>query len=243
MKLKYLTESAYEQLYKGITKNLSLYTNKKPILATIFPHGGFAKESNIVIQNINLVDDDLTNVKILFTEMKKLTPEQASNVYLWTWLTHDVFYDYAQERWQPEGEGTIKDRFFCDSFKGSRIGLFRNAIARLWWYGYMTYQEGRSNPFYLTEILLSSSDLSVQILERKFGMNKNIVVGILSAISELNDSQEYDNVVMDEWRELTKYLNRYGGATMLDFLSPEEIKEESIKFILNRRKNKNSKII
>lgn len=242
MKLKYLTENAYDQLYKGVNKNIDLYKNDEPILATIFPSGNCAKESSVVVDNFSLcentfdIQDDLINVKVLYTSMKKLTPEQASNVFLWTWLSHDLFYNYIKKRWEPSTDGTIKDRYFCDSYKGSRIGLFRNGISRLWWYGYLTYQEGRSNPFALTELLLSNSDLCLSLVERKFSMNKNVIVGILGAIKEINDSADHDDVVMDEWRGLAKYLNRYGAVTMLDFLSPEEIQDISKKYILDLRK-------
>ena len=242
MKLRYLTENAYEQLYKGVNKNLDLYISKDSILIEVFPNGNYAKESNIIIDNFSLyedtfdIQDDLINVKNLYTAMKKLTPEQASNVYLWTCLSHDVYYDYIKRRWGPTTDGAIKDRYFCDSFKGSRIGLFRNGISRLWWYGYLTYQEGRSNPFVLTELLLSNSDLCLSLVERKFSMNKNVIIGILSAIQEINDSSELNNVVDEEWRGLAKYINRYGAVSMLDFLSIEEIHNISKDFILNMRK-------
>lgn len=242
MKLKYLSENAYEQLYKGVNKNIDLYFNNEQIIETIFPDGNYAKDSNVVVDNFQMyentfdIQDDLINVKNLFTAMKKLTPEQASNVYLWSWLSNDIFYKYVKNRWNPETEGAIKDRYFCDSYKGSRIGLFRNGISRLWWYGYLTYQEGRSNPFALTELLLSNSDLCLSLVERKFSMNKNVIMGILNAIQEINDSSQLDDVAMEEWRNLAKYLNRYGAVTMLDFLTAEEVQKISKDYILKLRK-------
>ena len=214
MKLKYLTEDAYDQLYKGVNKNIDLYKNDEPILATIFPNGNCAKESSVVVDNFSLcentfdIQDDLINVKVLYTSMKKLTPEQASNVYLWTWLSHDVFYSYIKKRWKPSTDGAIKDRYFCDSYKGSRSGLLRNGISRLWWYGYLTYQEGRSNPFALTELLLSNSDLCVNLVERNFSMNKNVIVGILGAIKEINDSADKEFRALPT-RMITELWKRY----------------------------------
>lgn len=151
-------------------------------------------------------------------------------------LVTDVMYRLVNNKNYGIEYKAVKDRFFCDSFKGSRIGLFRNGVSRLWWYGYLTYQEGRSNPFVLTELLLSNSDLCLSLVERIFSMNKNIMVGILSAIAEINDSMEYEDVVMEEWRSLAKYLNRYGTVSMLDFLSVEEIQEISKNYILDMRK-------
>ena len=71
MKLRYLTENAYEQLYKGVNKNLDLYISKDSILIEVFPNGNYAKESNIIIDNFSLyedtfdIQDDLINVKNL----------------------------------------------------------------------------------------------------------------------------------------------------------------------------------
>ena len=76
----------------------------------------------------------------------------------------------------------------------------------------------------------------MSLVERKFSMNKNVIVGILSAIAEINDSIEHEDVIMEEWRSLAKYLNRYGAVSMLDFLSVEEIQEISKNYILNMRK-------
>lgn len=244
MKLKYLTESSYEQLYKGVGRNMELYKAEEFEFEKIFHQGVIAKESNVVVNDFSLfensydVKDDIVNVRLLYTALKKLTPEQASSVYLWTWLAHGVFYKYIKNRWDPTSESTIKDRYFCDSYAGSRIGLFRNGISRLWWYGYLTYQENQSNPFKLTELLLSNSDLCLSLVERKFSMNRNIIIGILNAIATINDSSEYENVVMDEWRSLAKYLNRYGAVSMLDFLSSDEICEISLKYILESRNKK-----
>ena len=46
----------------------------------------------------------------------------------------------------------------------------------------------------------------------------------------------------EEWRAICKYVNKYGGVTMLDFLSEEQVKELCITFINNKRNvNKTSK--
>ena len=133
----------------------------------------------------------------------------------------------------------IKQRYLCHP---SRIGLLRNAISRLWWYGYLSNQPGSSSHKYeLTELLLSSSDLCQSIVERNFSMNRNICYGILQAIKQINDDPSLDNVGKlsstgeYEWRGLCKYLNRFGAVTLLDTLSCDEIKELSYNYLLKQR--------
>ena len=38
-----------------------------------------------------------------------------------------------------------------------------------------------------------------------------------------------------EWRDLCKYINRYGAVSVLDALTSEEIKEISYNYILSQR--------
>jgi len=247
MKLSYFTESGYEQLYKNIEKNIGNcnYNKEDKWIKEVLNIKPFYKESKIVISPITLIDDgdnlqnDIINTKIIFDALKdKLQPKQASNVYLWSYLTHETFYNYTIRRWKTRTIDSIKDRFFCDSYSGSRIGLLRNSISRLWWYGYLTYLENEINPYTLTELLLSNSDLCLSLVERKFSMNKNIIVGILKAIKQINNEYPKSPVIEFEWRSLSKYMNRHGGVTILDFLSVEEVEKISIDYIIEMRKKK-----
>lgn len=73
--------------------------------------------------------DDLTNTKQLYSAWKdSLTPQQATNKYLWTYLSHHTYYEYVVKRWmQKPVIATIKTRFFMNTNQGK----FDNAIARL----------------------------------------------------------------------------------------------------------------
>ena len=72
-------------------------------------------------------------------------------------------------------------------------------------------------------------------------MNRNVTVGILDAILEINNDPNLRDVGISEttgkyeWRELCKYINRYGAVTLLDSLSSDDIKEISYNFLLNHR--------
>ena len=146
-------------------------------------------------------------------------------------MTHCEYWDYTFNRWSKAemSVDTIKQRFFCGPEEGNRIGFLRNAISRLWWFGYLTYQENSPAPYKLTKLMLSNSDLCQSIIERNFSMNKEISIGILSAIQEINDDPNMRDVGAVnngdhyEWRPLCKYINRYGGVALLDTLTRDDI--------------------
>lgn len=72
-------------------------------------------------------------------------------------------------------------------------------------------------------------------------MNRNITIGILKAILEINNTEKKEVGVSPiegeayEWRDLCKYINRYGAVSVLDALTSEEIKEISYNYILSQR--------
>lgn len=252
MKIKYFTESAYNELYDSIPNNLVLYQNSDGSwIKKYFGCQPFFKESRIVsylpelnIHNKDKADEDYENALIIHNSFKdKITPKQASNVFLWSYLSHCEYWKYTFERWSSDQMtvDSVKQRFFCYTETGNRIGFLRNSISRLWWGAYLTYQEDNPKPYELTKVLFSHSDIFLQIIERNFSMNKEIIVGILSAIKAINDDPNLNNVGMNkatneyEWRSLCKYLNRYGGVTLLDVLGRKEICKLSYDYILNKR--------
>ena len=190
-------------------------------------------------------DSDFANIVMVHSAFKdRITPKQASNPYLWTYLSHCEYWDYTFNRWSKDDMSvdTIRQRFFCGSEEGNRIGFLRNSISRLWWYGYLTYQENSPQPYKLTQLMMSHSDLCFHIMERKFSMNKEITIGILSAIQKINDDPNQkdvgrvDNGDEYEWRPLCKYINRYGGVSLLDTLTRDDIEELSYNFLMEYRK-------
>ena len=270
MRVKYLTDKAYETLIDNIAVDKDKYMQDDVWLPNYFDGKEFYKESRIDVVPITLHMDgdknasDLINTRYVFDTYGEMTPQQASNPYLWSYLSMVDFWKYTKWRWGKNMDGTkndsddeivneeaakqgeskrtvnIKQRYLCTP---SRIGLLRNSLSRLWWYGYLSFQEeSPAHKYDLTKLLLSQSDLCQNIVERNFSMNKEISIGILSAIKEINDNPSMRDVGAVnngdhyEWRPLCKYINRYGGVALLDTLTRNDIKELSYEFIMNYRK-------
>lgn len=247
MKVKYFTESAYTELYDLIGNNTQNYTHPKNDWIIEWANNKtVCKESRIdtVLPALNYNNGDYFNALTIHSAFKdKLNPKQASNPMLWSYLTHFEYWDYTVERWAKGSisNESIKQRFFCGPYDGSRIGLLRNAISRLWWSAELTFQPEKAQPYELTQLLYSHSDIALSVIERNFSMNKEITIGLLSAIKAINDDNNQKDVGISsktgeyEWRDLCKYINRYGAVTLLDSLTRDDIYELSYTYLLNRR--------
>lgn len=239
MNLIYFTKDAYKLLKKDLNLNKDNYYSEEPWLDEYFATAGlddFYKTSSITVPNIELVyngddidvknSDDLNNIKSFYIEYKdKITPLQASDPLLWSALCHITFKDYILKRWKKADDTVSLDkRFFATEGRSSL--LYYNAISRLWWSGYLTYDEERknSNPWHLTEILFSAQQIQKDLFDQPFSMNRTIVKGLLSALKRIQE--ERGNACTTIFRKCCdSYLNHYGVVSILDTLSAKEVED------------------
>ncbi|MDR1168520.1 MAG: hypothetical protein LBK53_06510 [Heliobacteriaceae bacterium] len=250
MYLSYFEEPAYDKLRQDISNNVENYIiDDTSWLDAYFNGLPYAKISGIMVNDAKLdyedskkltIDEknaqDLTNVRLLYDAFKKLTPLQATNRLMWSHLAHTRFKGYTVSRWindsdteDNEIQGTIAKRFFVTDQKG----LIRmNAVSRLWWAGYLTYDENNSaNPYHLTEILLTNQQIWADILDTPFCGNKKVIKGFLSGLKKYLDEGNAKTNLADFVRECVKYFRRYAAVTNVDFLDEAEITDIVYKFL------------
>ena len=242
MNLIYFTKDAYKYLKTDLNNNKDKYYSDEPWLTEYFSSKGldeFYKTSSVTVPNIQLVTggedtetknrNDLINIKILYNEYKdKLSPLQASDPLLWSALCHITFKQYVLDRWKKD-DGTVRldRRFFATEGRASL--LYYNAISRLWWSGYLTYDEEKedTNPWYLTETLFSAQQIQKDLFDQSFSMNRDIVKGLVMALKRLQ--AERGNSCTTLFRKCCdSYLNHYGAVSIIDTLESSEI--ESIAY-------------
>ena len=121
------------------------------------------------------------------------------------------------------GATDIDKRFFATEGRSSL--LYYNAVSRLWWSGYLTYDEdNKGNPWHLTEVLFSAQQIQKDLFDQSFSMNRTIVKGLLSALKRIQE--ERGNNATPVFRMCChSYLNHYGAYSILDTLTAEEIEE------------------
>ena len=172
---------------------------------------------------------DAENAKRIYQNLIFLSDSQASDERLWAGLCMGCFWEYTQYRWR------IKKKCTADAVRqhymygfGARRSLIRNAIARLWWIGRLTYDKDRADPYELTSFVCEHNDHIMHILERNTSNNPMIIQGFIDGI--LAARAEGIAINTDDVGTLCKYLNTLGGVYILDCLPRERITEK----ILNK---------
>lgn len=171
---------------------------------------------------------DFENTKIIYNAFRSINPTQASDPRFWTYLTHVDFWEYMKYRW-PVKSASDKLKFIAERYLLRSINLrtlTHNGISRLWWFGHLTYDKNRTDPWELTEILLRSQDLPTSLFERALGSNRNIRIGVLEFFKE-----NPQLITSKSIQEILRVLNLVGGVKNLAFLEIEEVKS-----ILNKIK-------
>jgi hypothetical protein len=173
---------------------------------------------------------DIENAIRVHKALPHLTPLQARDPRLWTRLTHVEGWHYMRKRWpverhmKNEGRATrfIESRYFVTQAQSR--ALLRNGIARLWWTAKVSHDAARDNPYELVAVLLSTLDITQQILERGIGRAPAVLIGFLEF---LNRNRELLLTGGDEnrirIRKLAKFLNMHGGVCILDSLRQPQV--------------------
>jgi hypothetical protein len=171
-------------------------------------------------------ESDAANAIALYERLKILTPVQASDERLWSCLAHTTYWRYARVRWQggsAENFDSVETRWF---FKGSSMErLARNSIARLWWGAYATVLPDTPDPYRLTRVLFSNTDVQFHYMERLFGKNRCVLHTALD-YTERNLPRIRPRKSVGTWaNETGKLINRVGGVLQLDAMSESEVEE------------------
>ena len=252
MRLAYFTDKALERLLADIDKNKERYLGDDEWLDTYFyGFGDYFKYSSVSVDmfspyyategklsNIQKSDEDYNNIVKLYDAFKALTPWQAANPNMWTYLCHSVpeFRKYIKHRWLDDvRDNTIRTRFFVTSSESLRND---NALSRLWWYGYLTYDKDADNPYHLTRILMINETVATDVIDTLNRTNFNRIKGVLLAIDEFKDELNPREPIIKYVREANKSLNRYAAVPALYFLTYDEISSIALGFLRKSREGR-----
>jgi hypothetical protein len=231
MSLEFLSREAADKLANDIGKNLDSYRFGKTESLIRMSDCRVSRVDTVAPPD--LVDatgepkSDAEASQLIFQWLGKLTPVQAADERLWVLLTHRMFATYVHKRWgkglerATQPEALVVDRWF---FRGTGVATFvRNGISRLWWFGHLTYDNQRTNPFELTDVLLSLQDIQVAFLERSLGRCKPLLRVVLETIQKNQDDLRKTPKIGDVIQEWAKEIRLYGGAYLLDAVPPERL--------------------
>lgn len=234
MKIKFLAEDALQDLRANFESYKEHYFAKDEEWFKQYFSEGAVIESNIeYVQpefsyNPDFSVSDFENVKAMYEALKHLSVAEATQERLWAGLAHmqmrDYFFFRLQEDMAKKNDKRLKSALYF--VNGAKRSLFVHVLARLWWVGYMTYDEKHvEDPYWLTEFFCSAefSGRSVYFFSSNFTGNRTITKGTLRALLTLREEGQI--IKREHFVEAGRYLNISGGAMILDMLDEEEIKD------------------
>lgn len=227
MKLPFFNGKFVERLRKGSSSNFNKYGISTLWIADFAAGETYLHDSGQMVDPppaLKISADptvDAENSRRIFQWLRNLTPAIAMEERLWACLTHTVFPEYMHARWPAKDADAVQRRYL---FEGkSFAALSRNGIGRLWWAGYLTFDENRVNAFELTDALFLRQDIQVSLLERSIGKCRNVRTCVLDFLRENNEwlsEASFGRRI----QLLLKELNLLGGVALLDALPSTEIR-------------------
>jgi hypothetical protein len=230
MRLRIFPYTVVENLKQRISENQNAYLNGKAVgLIGSTP----VAESKIEVDEAPALElptgddlNDAANARTLYQWLHLLSPVQASDSRIWSYLTHAVYSDYTFQRWPIDKSSDvatrIRERYFVEG--QGLASLVRNAVARLWWFGYLTYDEqATSDHFELTNVLVSLQDIQVAFLERAIGRSRKILKTALKVWKErLQRGAEMKGRgrAIQIWARL---IRLHGAVALLDALPQRDL--------------------
>lgn len=242
MVVQYLSQDGINDIKTNFSKYKKHFSDSDNTwFIKTFTDNGWLKDTKIQIADIILdkSDDynvsDRKNIEILYEGLHELSPALATDERIWAGLLFGPFWDFVKYRRAEEiksgDEQDIKNTFFF--MRGVKRSCFMNCLSRLWWTGYLIYDQSAQEHFKAADLLCESAYASTILLfsSSNFTANKEVALGVLDCIA--HRKKLGDKIGRYHYVEANKYLNGLGGVILLDTLSREEVKV-MVNKVLNR---------
>lgn len=236
-----LKQSSVNELHGQIKNNLALYDSDNPDWESVLG-ADYARKTRVEINGSaatcfasenframkkkdQVLKNEVSRCVSIYETFRNLTPQQATDERVWTYLTHFVFWDYARARWaHPEDKKkkiqSISSHFFLKTARGM---VRDNAISRLWWMAHICNRVQTYSLEQALRALLYKEDVRKEIMERATFCRSEPILNAL--LKRMVESHEGDKKLHDRqtFRQLSKQLNRIGGKIVLDSLPPSQL--------------------
>lgn len=172
---------------------------------------------------------DAESALAVYDAFSILTPQQAADERLWTYLCHVEYPKYVSRRWlstrpaeNDDAVRKVRNHFFA---RGNRPLIRDNGLSRLWWLGSIANEVEPDAPHEFLTRLLHRQDVRSALIERpSVSMNRQV----LRAINAVMREYWQRNKSLFERRQFRAWmigLNRRGGVVLLDALPSQPLAE------------------
>lgn len=242
MHLQYYTHAAVEDLSNSIETHIDWYyseekavpavasTVSRPTRQTGITYEPFA--SQLLVSAKRPSEEDAQNAILVYEALPNLTPHQAAEERLWTYLTHLEGAEYVAHRWlrsrpRPKTLSDDVKRVRNHFFVIGNRGLIRdNGLSRLWWMARIAHRADPDDPLRFLQILLYLQDVRSALIERpSTSMNYRVLRAIYAVMRQNFEDQGKTLFTRNCFREWMKNLNRKGGVLLLDAMPDESLNQ------------------
>lgn len=237
MRLKYYTTSAVSRLRSSVEARLDWYyepttSSAEPLIASSETSRQSTIDSPSFAAVLTLPEGspgtaDRESALRVYGSLRMLTPQQASDERLWTYLCHAECREYVANRWllpRPTNDVHAAQRVRNHFFARDNRALIRdNGMSRLWWLGFIAHEVEPSDPSAFLERLLHRQDVRSALIERpSVSMNRRVLRGI-NSVMQTYWREDRTLFERDCFRSWMIGLNRRGGVVLLDALLEEPL--------------------
>jgi hypothetical protein len=234
MKARFLKHSALDHLRSNIATNLAIYRSGNFTWLVADPSNWFEVDHLIdwaALRNLRDPEgssvSERKNCADLFQAMRNISPYEARDERLWTYLTHIDLLAYSRKRWPiPDDDVLAEVHIRKHFFAGDKRGVERdNAASRLWWMAHLCSRASGLTIDRALETLLYRSDVRANIIERPTSSQiPDLFAAIVRKLSLSMDGKQalFDR---DIFRQFMREINTVGGFKLLDCMSGHQIDE------------------
>jgi len=185
-----------------------------------------------------------------YQALSGLSPAEATDHLLWSWLAHIKLHTYCIERWPLRSSNPtkhIRQHYFLNDLS---LGLFQmNVASRTWWLAHTACKaaEGSGGAFNADQIVRYFSNHAQHyhtVVMRESLRNSTVLAEFVRAL--LNGAQGINN---EGVKALWRRLNLYSGGLLLEAIPRFELRERidryvdevmsEPKYVVDRRKLRN----
>ena len=232
MKARFLRRPCVEDLRSRISENLDSYRSGNFAHLTVDTALFF--ELPVVVDESAWANvawpsgtslHDPENCAVLYRSMSAISPSEARDERLWTYLTHTDMLDYSRRRWPIPADNDmavahVQTHFFA---REKRQVERDNAVSRLWWMAHLCSRVSALPLEDALQVLLFRADVRANLLERP---TTSQLGHLFSAIVEtLRESYCGKKALLqrEPFRRFMREINAVGGFKLLDCLSREQL--------------------
>lgn len=179
--------------------------------------------------------DDYKSAVALFDAYKDISPLVASLPNLWVYLCHADLFPYVQKRWPKVKDNDVDVNYILNHWHENPHNFMRTTFAGLWWHTYLTYDDGRTNPYELTEVLFKSQDFrTLRFGELGLIRHRPAMIGVLEFL--IDNPTVLENAFDARGQYISRYFNMLGGSKPLAYMDKDFFKrklEEILPALLN----------